>query len=178
MTPFFFLTGASPAGASSSGFDGIVPLGSYALDLRYSPAGSGGGGATGFDGALPFGNYALDLHFSPVGATPTPTPTGQGGAGSGADSQVDWRWYEGQELRPNWYEYPQEVKRLRAQIARAKKRKKKLERSLSFARGADDLQQRLDAVAKLEERLQRLLALWRVAEQEADEFMELITEIL
>ncbi len=109
---------------------------------------------------------------------PPPPPTGQGGAGSGADSQVDWRWYEGQELRPNWYEYPQEVKRLRAQIARAKKRKKKLERSLSFARGADDLQQRLDAVAKLEERLQRLLALWRVAEQEADEFMELITEIL
>ena len=144
------------------------------------------------------GGMAVPLRVTGSGGAvppPPPTPTVTSGNVGGTDWR-DWRWFDGQELRPNWYEYP-EVQKIKKAIVRAAKAKKKVERQLSFAKGQDDLQGLLATLNDLQDRLAALMESYREglkawqgavtrrrvedAQREADEeaeFMEMLGEIL
>jgi len=136
------------------------------------------------------GLYQFGGTSAVMGTLPTPTPT-PAPAGTGAQGGTDYRWYEGQELRPNWYHYP-EVKKLKRELVKAAKAKQKLERDLSFAKGPEDWGALMASLNLLQERIAALLeqyramhAAWQAAvarraeeEEEEAEFMDLLRELL
>lgn len=98
-------------------------------------------------------------------------------------------WVRGLEIRPNWYAYPKQKKKVKAQILKAAREKKSVEQKMSFAKSSGDLTRLLATLNVMQERLAALREMYREgmaayqtdiareAEEEA-EFMELLTEIL
>ncbi len=137
--------------------------------------------------AAPTGSASGRLVFRPIWPQVV-VPSGPEEGGKGGGSKLDYRWYDGQELRPNWYIYPEEKRKLKDRIIKVAKQKRKIERDLSFARSPAQLGEMMAALNKLQDLLAQLMALhqetvkrWKThlaAEAEDEmEFMEMLNLI-
>lgn len=151
------------------------------------------------DGVWKAGVWATTVWANGVwreGAAPTPTPSPTPETASSGGSSLtfeEWLarhpWLRDLEIRPNWYQYPAEKKKVKAKLLAAAREKKKAERRLSFAKGSDDLDRLLALLAEAQKRYDEMLAayqegiaLWERAraaeEEEEEEFIEFLTEFL
>lgn len=114
------------------------------------------------------------------GAASTAIPLPETSGGGPSEPLRDWLWYEGQELRPNWYQYPAERRKLKRAIAKAVRQKsaeqKKLERPQDV-----DVPATVQAISALQERLTYLAGVHAkmradllAAQQDDEEEAELI----
>jgi hypothetical protein len=125
---------------------------------------------------------------------PVAPPTVQNGDGTGSGGTsltfAEWLarhpWLRDVPIRPNWYQYPADKAKLKREIVKAAKKKKRIERELSFAKSPNELQAKIATFNAVQEKLSTLMEFYRRAmeaykaaeEEEESELMDLLTELL